>query len=80
VARPADGLPAVGPVSGTGRIYVVATHSGITLAPLLGRLVTEELIDGRRSPLLADYAPDRLIGKSIQDFPKFATLHFPAAQ
>jgi glycine/D-amino acid oxidase-like deaminating enzyme len=79
-ARPADGLPAVGPVSDTGRIYVVATHSGITLAPLLGRLVTEELLDGRRSPLLADYAPDRLIGKSIQDFPKFATLHFPAAQ
>ncbi|OZM80190.1 hypothetical protein [Pseudonocardia sp. MH-G8] len=53
----------VGFASPGTRLYLIATHSGITLAPLL-----------------ADYAPDRLIGKSITDFPKFATLHFPAQQ
>lgn len=79
-ARPADGLPAVGFVTDTSRVYLVATHSGITLAPLLGRLISGELLAGIRSPLLEDYAPDRLIGKTINDFPKFATLHFPAAQ
>ncbi|MEU1942256.1 NAD(P)/FAD-dependent oxidoreductase [Streptomyces sp. NPDC059474] len=79
-ARPADGLPAVGFVTDTARVYLVATHSGITLAPLLGRLVSGELLKGTRSPLLEDYAPDRLIGKTINDFPKFSTLHFPAAQ
>jgi D-hydroxyproline dehydrogenase subunit beta len=79
-ARPADGLPAVGFATPASRLYLITTHSGITLAPLLGRLVADELLVGERSPLLADYAPDRLIGKSIADFPKFATLHFPAAQ
>nr|WP_272926983.1 FAD-dependent oxidoreductase [Streptomyces sp. SID8382] len=79
-ARPADGLPAVGFVTDAARVYLVATHSGITLAPLLGRLVSGELLEGTRSPLLDDYAPDRLIGKTVKDFPKFATLHFPAAQ
>lgn len=79
-ARPADGLPAVGFVTESARVYLVATHSGITLAPLLGRLIAAEITTGERSPLLADYAPDRLIGKSITDFPKFSTLHFPAAQ
>ncbi len=56
-------------VTGTGRpspviptrdaVYAVATHSGVTLGPLLGRLVAEELIDGRSSPLLATFRPDR---------------------
>lgn len=79
-ARPADGLPAVGFVTGSQRVYLVATHSGITLAPLLGDLVSAEILTGDRSAMLADYAPDRLIGKTVADFPKFATLHFPAAQ
>ncbi|RII20522.1 Glycine oxidase [Streptomyces sp. YIM 130001] len=79
-ARPADGLPAVGFVTDAARVYLVATHSGITLAPLLGRLVSTELLEGTRSPLLRGYAPDRLVGKTVADFPKFATLHFPAAQ
>lgn len=79
-ARPADGLPAVGFVTGAARVYLVVTHSGITLAPLLGKLVSGELLEGTRSPLLADYAPDRLIGKTANDFPKFSTPHFPAAQ
>ena len=37
---------------GIGGLHVVVTHSGVTLAPLLGRLVAEEIVEGRgrRSP------------------------------
>ncbi|MFL6126810.1 NAD(P)/FAD-dependent oxidoreductase [Actinophytocola sp.] len=41
--------------------YVVATHSGVTLAPLLGDLVADELF-GVESPMLADFRPDRFPG------------------
>lgn len=79
-SRPADGLPAVGFVTDRQRVYVVATHSGITLAPALGPLVAGELLQGSGSPLLEDYRPGRLIGKASGDFAPIATNHFPAAQ
>lgn len=79
-SRPADGLPGIGYVTPQRRVYLLVTHSGITLAPLLGRLVAEEVLQERRPALLSDFAPDRLLGKSAQDFPPFPTLHFPAAQ
>lgn len=80
-AQPADGLPSVGFVTPAQRLYMVTTHSGITLAPLLGRLVAKEIVDGYRSPLLQDYSPDRLIGKAVEDFPGFSTSsRFPGAQ
>lgn len=80
-AQPADGLPAAGFVTAAQRLYMVTTHSGITLAPLLGRLVTEEIVGGNRSALLLDYAPDRLIGKAVEDFPGFSPeSRFPGAQ
>lgn len=49
-SRPADGLPAVGFVTARQRAYVVATHSGMTLGPLLGRLVAEELVHQKGYP------------------------------
>ncbi|WP_117139591.1 NAD(P)/FAD-dependent oxidoreductase [Pseudomonas amygdali] len=79
-ARPADGLPAVGYVSSHERLYVIATHSGMTLAPVLGKLAAEELIDGERSPLLKGFEPNRLMGKTSTDFKPIETIHFPAAQ
>jgi glycine/D-amino acid oxidase-like deaminating enzyme len=39
--------------------YVIATHSGITLAPLLGELIAEEIVSGEMSDLLAPFRPDR---------------------
>jgi glycine/D-amino acid oxidase-like deaminating enzyme len=56
-ALPADGLPVVGPLAGRG--YVVVTHSGITLAPLLGELVAREVCDAAEQPLLAPYRVER---------------------
>ncbi|WP_025101782.1 FAD-binding oxidoreductase [Burkholderia sp. A1] len=79
-SRPADGLPAVGFVTARQRAYVVATHSGMTLGPLLGRLVAEELVHQRRDGLLADYSPARLIDRDPRDFSPVASIHFPAEQ
>jgi glycine/D-amino acid oxidase-like deaminating enzyme len=54
---PADGYPLVG--WHRPGLYVAVTHSGITLAPYLARLITEELLAGADAPELASYRPDR---------------------
>jgi glycine/D-amino acid oxidase-like deaminating enzyme len=54
---PADGFPLVG--WRRPGLYVAVTHSGITLAPHLARLITAELLDGAGSPELAAYRLDR---------------------
>lgn len=56
---PEDGLPIVGPVDGVAGLYVMATHSGITLGPLLGSLVAEEIVTGTMPEMLAPYRPQR---------------------
>lgn len=79
-SRPADGLPAVGFLTDRRRAYVVATHSGITLGPLLGRLVAEELVSGMRDMLLAGFAPDRLVDRDADAFDPLSSTPFPAQQ
>ena len=54
---PRDGFPAVGYVE--AGLYAAVTHSGMTLAPLLGQLVAAELTDGMSLQLLDDYRPAR---------------------
>lgn len=63
-ALPADGLPVVGPVPNG---YVVVTHSGVTLAPLLAELVARELCDDKEEPRLAPYRPGRFPEPSLPD-------------
>jgi glycine/D-amino acid oxidase-like deaminating enzyme len=64
--HPPDGFPVVGPVPGHGSgpgkqgTYVVCTHSGVTLAAILARLVSREIRTGTPDPLLAPYRPDRI--------------------
>jgi glycine/D-amino acid oxidase-like deaminating enzyme len=53
---PGDGKTVAGFTS--ARHYVVATHSGVTLAPLLADLVAGEIF-GEESPMLAPFRPDR---------------------
>jgi glycine/D-amino acid oxidase-like deaminating enzyme len=55
-AIPGDGRTVAGFTD--PRFYVVATHSGITLAPLLGDLVAGEVF-GTRSAMLTDFRPER---------------------
>lgn len=56
---PEDGLPCVGAVSSVPGYYEAVTHSGVTLGPLIGRLLAREIIEGGESPLLATFRPDR---------------------
>jgi glycine/D-amino acid oxidase-like deaminating enzyme len=56
---PQDGFPAVGRSAERPGLYTAVTHSGITLAPAIGRFAAEELLTGERHPLLAPYSPGR---------------------
>jgi glycine/D-amino acid oxidase-like deaminating enzyme len=56
---PQDRLAVAGPIDTERRVYVVATHSGVTLAPLLGRLVRSELADGNTEAMLGPFRPER---------------------
>ncbi len=55
---PADGLTVSGYIDPAHRIYVIISHSGITLAPLLGNLAAQEL-HGEDSHLLQPFRPER---------------------
>jgi glycine/D-amino acid oxidase-like deaminating enzyme len=56
---PEDDMPVVGRLPGLPDVYVTVTHSGITLAPILGRCVATELLDGARLEVLGPYRPER---------------------
>ena len=56
---PGDGEPVVGAVSAIDRLSVLFTHSGATLGLILGELVAEEILTGKRSPVLAPFSLDR---------------------
>jgi glycine/D-amino acid oxidase-like deaminating enzyme len=56
-ALPADRLPVVG--AAQDGLYVVATHSGVTLAPALAELVATEVLGRQEAPALARFRPGR---------------------
>jgi glycine/D-amino acid oxidase-like deaminating enzyme len=56
---PLDGFPVVGAVPGANDVYVVVTHSGVTLAPILGQYVTREILGDEIVDWLAPYRPGR---------------------
>ena len=56
---PEDGMPVVGAVAGVEGLYVAVMHSGITLAPIVGRMVAEEMLDGVRFDILDPYRLSR---------------------
>lgn len=58
---PLDNRPIAGPVPGVSGAYVIVTHSGITLAPILGRYAAEEIMRDVQLPILAPYRPSRYI-------------------
>lgn len=49
---PADGFPVVDTV---GNMTVAVTHSGVTLGPLIGQMVADEILKGYRNPQLAEF-------------------------
>jgi glycine/D-amino acid oxidase-like deaminating enzyme len=56
---PQDGMPVVGFVRDLPGLYLATMHSGITLAPAVGRFAAMEILDGVRVELLEPYRPER---------------------
>lgn len=56
---PADGFPSVGAVPSVPGYYEAVSHSGITLGPIIGRLLASEIRSGKRDEMLADFHPER---------------------
>jgi glycine/D-amino acid oxidase-like deaminating enzyme len=63
---PADGHTIAG--FGSSRIYCLVSHSGVTLGPLLGRLVATELVTDQGQDLLDPFRPTRFAGRPRADF------------
>jgi len=61
---PADGFPSVGAVPSVPGYYEAVSHSGITLGPVLGRLLAAEILGGQSDELLADFRPERFSGQA----------------
>lgn len=58
-AMPKDGYSVIGTAPDAPWLYLVATHSGVTLAPVIGPGVAAEIF-GIPEPLFAEFRPDRL--------------------
>ena len=56
---PRDGFPVVGFTPALAGLYIAVMHSGITLAPAIGRLAATEILDGLEVELLAPFRPSR---------------------
>ncbi|MFD9006702.1 NAD(P)/FAD-dependent oxidoreductase [Streptomyces sp. NPDC059582] len=56
---PADGFPSVGALPSVPGYYEAVSHSGITLGPVIGRLLAAEILSGKRDEMLADFRPER---------------------
>jgi glycine/D-amino acid oxidase-like deaminating enzyme len=58
-STPRDGFPAIGRSTDVPGLYTAVTHSGITLAPAIGRFAAAEILTGERGALLAPYGMGR---------------------
>jgi glycine/D-amino acid oxidase-like deaminating enzyme len=65
-AMSADRLPIVGPVPWLDSLYLAVTHSGVTVAPALGRLVAQEVAAGEPDGLLASFRPGRFAERATR--------------
>jgi len=59
---PRDGYPMVGFVPGSDNVYVAVMHSGVTLAPIMGRIIQREILDDVSVDSLGPYRPGRFSG------------------
>jgi glycine/D-amino acid oxidase-like deaminating enzyme len=59
---PRDGISIAGWAPGVEGCYVVATHSGVTLAAILGELIASEVGAGTPAALLEPFRPARFAG------------------
>ena len=58
---PLDGLPVIGWLPGQKDFYVATMHSGISLAAIVAKIVTQEILDGTSNSLLKEFRPTRFV-------------------
>ena len=58
---PEDRYSIVGYSPGNSSIYVAVMHSGVTLAPIMGRYITQEILNDDSIDELAPYRPERFL-------------------
>ncbi len=63
---PKDGMPVVGPADGADGLHVAVMHSGVTLAPIVGRMAADEIIDGVAFETLSPYRLSRFRGTATK--------------
>lgn len=56
---PGDGLPVIGPAEPISNLYVLASHSGASVALILAELLAREVSSGEHSSLLSCFRPER---------------------
>jgi len=56
---PQDEFPILGFADSCPNLYIAATHSGVTLAPIIGQFAALEILDGARVEMLAPYRLSR---------------------
>jgi glycine/D-amino acid oxidase-like deaminating enzyme len=61
---PEDGLPVIGFAPDVPGLYIATMHSGVTLAPAVGRFAAMEILDGVRVEMLEPYRPERFLPRS----------------
>ena len=62
---PGDKHTIAGRIPGFANGWLIATHSGITLGPLLGRLMADEIVRDKPSPTLAPFRPERFLAAGV---------------
>jgi glycine/D-amino acid oxidase-like deaminating enzyme len=65
-AMPSDRLPIVGPLPWLDGLYLAVSHSGVTVAPALGRLVADEVATQAADGLLAPFRPGRFAERATR--------------
>ena len=65
--RSPDGLPVLGPCVEIDGLFYATGHyrNGILLAPITGELISEAIVEGVTSPLLAPFSPERFLPRAV---------------
>ena len=58
---PLDGKPIIGRLNYDKNIYIATMHSGITLGPIVGKLVAKELTQNKELSILDSFRPGRFL-------------------
>ena len=54
-----DGIPIIGRLKNMQGVYISMMHSGISLAAIVSKFITEEILENKSIPLLDNFRPSR---------------------